>query len=161
MRLRLFFLGLLLFPGTAVLNPAGAEIRLKTEIHYYSAGIVRIVKYPADLSSMPEKKSVSVIIDEPRATFKPLVRVSLDKNGAATFKDARGRVLLSESHAAMEAISDGPDKGSYMVSQGWEPDADEPIYGLGMLQRRSFRVHLPGGEVHRVDYDGSSVAIRL
>ena len=54
--------------------------------------------------------------------------------GIVSFADAKGQPLVSESGHAFTPIAEGPDRGSSRVRQSWALGADEPLYGVGMLQ---------------------------
>ena len=113
---------------------AGAQTR--TKVIPYGHNIVRVIKTaaPADLEeALAAKPSYSVIMTpeaKPRTDFSWTV----DADGAVTFKNKKGEILLAEAPAAFTPIAEGPDKGSYRVRQGFHLEADEPIYGLGLLQ---------------------------
>ena len=117
----------LLIALSAILYAQKPSVR----ITYYSPEIVRIEKTVGDFRKDP---GVSVVMMPQASVSRPKVLVSQDADGYITFKDSRGRVLLSEASSSIEAIEEGLDKGLYKVSQGWRLDKDEPIYGLGMLQ---------------------------
>lgn len=106
-----------------------ADIQVK--VTYYSPGIVRIEK---SAGAFGRTNSVSVIMEPQGTPAKPKVKVSVAKDGTVTFTDAKGRKLLTEGAASVEAITEGVDKGFWVVSQEFRLDKDEPIYGLGMLQ---------------------------
>ena len=106
-----------------------ADIQVK--VTYYSPGIVRIEK---SAGAFGRTNSVSVIMEPQGTPAKPKVKVSVAKDGTVTFTDAKGRKLLTEGAASVEAITEGVDKGFCVVSQEFRLDKDEPIYGLGMLQ---------------------------
>lgn len=51
-----------------------------------------------------------------------------------SFARPNGDLLVSEGAMALTPITEGPDKGSYRISQSWALDKDEPLYGVGLLQ---------------------------
>ena len=118
---------------------------LTTEVEFYSPRIVRVVRH---LSSVqPDKKSLSVTLspekvkvshqkqDGQSVVKSAVLTVSMDAaSGALRFSDARGNELLEESSCSVNAIDTGVDKGDYQVSQSWRLDADEPIYGIGLME---------------------------
>ena len=104
---------------------------VKVKITYYSPEIVRIEK---SAGQFQRTNSVSVIMQPQGTPAKPKVKVSVAKDGTVTFTDAKGRKLLTEGASSVEAITEGVDKGFWVVSQEFKLDRDEPIYGLGMLQ---------------------------
>ena len=103
----------------------------EVKVTYFSPEIVRIEKSAGEFRTTP---SVCVTMTPQASVAKPAVKVSVGTDGKVTFKDAKGKLLLTEGACSVEAITDGPDKGLYKVSQAWKLDANEPIYGLGMLQ---------------------------
>ena len=104
----------------------------EVKVTYYSPKIVRIQK-SAD-GKFRTKPSVSVTMAPQGKVAKPDVKVSVGADGKVVFTDAKGKVLLSEGASSFKAITEGLDKGAWEVSQSWNLDPDEPIYGLGMLQ---------------------------
>lgn len=103
---------------------------IKVRITYYTPNIVRVEKTVGDFS---ESGSVSVIL-KPADGIKPEIGVTVDKNGYVSFSDPKGRRLLRECGTELERITSGPDEGLWTAGQSWRLDADEPIYGVGMLQ---------------------------
>ena len=118
-----------LFAVYAAVSLYAADVKVK--VTYYSPEIVRIEK---SAGSFQRTNSVSVIMEPQGTPAKPKVKVSVARDGTVTFTDAKGRKLLTEGASSVEAITDGVDKGFWVVSQEFRLDADEPIYGLGMLQ---------------------------
>ncbi|MDD2256083.1 MAG: glycoside hydrolase family 31 protein [Bacteroidales bacterium] len=127
----------------------GAQIRLDAmdlEIRYYSPTIVRVVKTPTgkplnktslSVIKSPEQLSVSISrkADELSIKSKELTTVVQLQTGAIRFEDPKAAVLLREkAHGAQ--FTDFNDAGSktLTVAQAFVLDADEPIYGLGILQ---------------------------
>lgn len=51
-----------------------------------------------------------------------------------TFYDRKGNVLMREGDYALKPITNGIDQGKYRIRQSFALDADECIYGLGMLE---------------------------
>lgn len=56
------------------------------------------------------------------------------KDGRVTFADNKGNVLMTEGADVFTPITTGPDKGAFRVRQDFSVDADEGIYGVGLLQ---------------------------
>ena len=137
MKLRLNFLGLALL--TAIM--ATAQV-----VTFYTPQTVRIQK-GAD-GQTPAKRYDFVVKAKPEAVkvrtqtigsvttySSSALRVSVDKStGVVSFADAKGKALVSEKEHKLTPIADGPDRGSFRVQQSWALDADEPLYGVGMLQ---------------------------
>lgn len=103
----------------------------EVKVTYYTPNIVRIQK--SSDGSFRTKPSVSVLM-VPQASVKPAVQVKVGPGGVVTFSDSKGKKLLTEGASSFTKIADGPDQGAWQVSQTWKLDADEPIYGLGLLQ---------------------------
>ncbi|MCD8290846.1 MAG: DUF4968 domain-containing protein, partial [Prevotella sp.] len=123
------------------------DSQLSCEITFYSPSIVRIVKYPSSLQTIPEKNSLSVIAqpESTKISYKESdsqmvmttnkINVSYDKNsGALSFSDLKGNNLLQEGKTNFTLRDSGMDKGSYIISQSFILDNDEAIYGLGQTQ---------------------------
>ena len=115
-------------------------------VTFYAPDIVRVVKYPqgakgpsenslvvtmAPLENMKvniTKQSGTTLLKSKRLT------VAIDNaTGIVSFYDG-DRVLLKEKGTTFAERNSGPDKGAYRVTQVYELDGDEPIYGLGTLQ---------------------------
>ncbi|MAW94812.1 MULTISPECIES: TIM-barrel domain-containing protein [unclassified Leeuwenhoekiella] len=113
-------------------------------IEFVSPSIVRIQKH---LEGHPfEKKSLSVIKEPEEVSFgvqdmengfaltTAELRVELDTlTQAIRFFKPDGSLLLSESTSSFKPFVDNGNK-TFTVKQGWTLEADEPIYGLGILQ---------------------------
>lgn len=130
---------------------------ITTEVEFYSPEIVRIVKYPSDISR-PDKNSLSVTM-QPRNDFKlrksgstlrsERLKVSIDtKTGLISFYDSKGKLLIKEGDAGFEMRTVGADKGSYIVKQSFRPEPDEPLYGLGIMQNGKLNIR---GENRRIE----------
>lgn len=133
--------------------------KLDIEVQFFSPSIIRVVKVPQGHSF--EKESLSVI-KQPESVAVKLNQqgdeLSLKSaqgevvlnlgSGVLIFRDARGRVLLTEKTGGA-SFSDFNDAGSktYSVQQSYLLDPDEAIYGLGILQngkmsQRNQEVHM-------------------
>ncbi|MCQ2251143.1 MAG: glycoside hydrolase family 31 protein [Bacteroidales bacterium] len=125
------------------LSPASAQ-----QVTFYTPGTVRIVKtsdnkpYNFDnelslvVTAKPENVKVKVSASGSIKTYKTdklTVEVNTE-NQTVTFRDNKGNILMQEGKFAFESISNGPDKGKYKVSQSFALGANEPIYGIGLLQ---------------------------
>ncbi len=92
---------------------------------------------PATEVRQKVKTSWKLATDKTAATLstaKLRVRVNLT-TGAISFLDASGQPILAEK-AGSRAITPAEVQGeqTFHVSQQWEPNADESLYGLGQLQ---------------------------
>ncbi len=114
----------------------------QTRITFYAPGIVRVERTDGGFR---DGESYSVIMQPEDVRVRHTTRGNVEtyvsselklvvENGRIMFCTKSGRPLLREDTATFEPITEGPDKGAFRVSQGWTPDAGEPIYGLGMLQ---------------------------
>lgn len=126
-----------------------ASIRdIVTELQFFNAGTVRVLKYPA--GKQTDKSSLSVTAKPQQTAFSvkqsngavslvsDLVMVKLDlSNGKISFFNKNGKeILLSEKEAGtvFEPFIDA-GAASFSAKQVFELDKDEAIYGLGQQQR--------------------------
>ena len=124
----------------------GSPVEMQTSgttvtLEFFTPSIVRVVKSP--IGHTYEKHGLVVIArpDDVRITRKghtvssDVLTVSLDaKIGALTFM-AKGKTLLREKGACQfEPRTTGPDSGAYRITQCFQLDKDEAIYGLGTFQ---------------------------
>ncbi|MCR4995554.1 MAG: glycoside hydrolase family 31 protein [Bacteroidales bacterium] len=115
--------------------------KTKVCVEFYTPDVVRVVKTPAGHDF--HKSSLTVIaqpenvnISRKGNTLKSSgLTVKVDpRTGAVTFS-AHGTTLLRErASASFEPRTDGPDAGSFRVTQAFTLDKDEAIYGLGTFQ---------------------------
>ncbi len=118
------------------------------QVIFYTPNTVRVVKtadnkpYNFDnelslvVTAKPEKVQVKESVSGTTKTYKTS-KLTVEVNTATqavTFRDGKGNILMQEGKYGFESISNGPDKGKYKVSQAFALPADEPIYGLGLLQ---------------------------
>ena len=121
----------------------------KVEVTFYSPSIVRI--YKASNQNNDSKKSLSVTM-QPQQVKVTKSQEKLDKNvvidvyktdkltvnilgGNVSFRDNKGNLLLMENVSSINEPT--PEKPLYSdagVRQTFKTDADEPIYGVGILQ---------------------------
>ncbi len=128
---------------------AGFTARGEVQLQFYSDGTVRVLKTIADRTPMKGDNLSLVVTAKPsdkvaKAVTKGDVttyttrslEIRVDqKTEHVTFVDRRtGQILLDEDAHGFEPITDGPDKGRYRVSQSWQLEADEALYGIGLLQ---------------------------
>ena len=124
----------------------GSPVEMQTSgttvtLEFFTPSIVRVVKSP--IGHTYEKQGLVVIArpDDVQITQKghtvssDVLTVSLDaKTGALTFT-TKGKTLLREKGACLfEPRTTGPDSGAYRVTQCFQLDKDEAIYGLGTFQ---------------------------
>lgn len=115
-------------------------------IEFYTPSVVRVVKTPQKghtankkslvVTAAPEKVAVKVDDKGNTTVYKSkALTVTVDKQSQkVTFAKNDGTVLLAEGDYAFTPIAEGVDKGKYKVKQCFALEADEPIYGLGMMQ---------------------------
>ena len=115
------------------------------KVEFFTPNIVRVTKTP-DQNAVEKKSLVVTLAPESVKVKKTTVanvtiylssalKVTVDeKSGKVTFAKADGTQLLTEGEYAFTPITEGIDKGAYRVKQSFALDADEPIYGIGMLQ---------------------------
>lgn len=110
-------------------------------VEFYTPSIVRVVKSPAKheytkqslvVVAQPENVAVN---HKGNTLSSDVLTVKIDPvTGTLTFS-AKGRTLLREKGAAtFEPRTEGPDAGAYRVTQTFQLDKDEAIYGLGTIQ---------------------------
>lgn len=120
---------------------------VNVEIQFFSPDIVRILKSPEGVSN--EKKSLSVIKVPEKTLLKvnqqdnilsvnsALVQVKLSQQtGQISFYSASGTLLLSEKEAGIQFVpTKDVDENTFKVSQSFQLEGDEAIYGLGQHQK--------------------------
>ena len=116
-----------------------------TQVTFFTPSIVRIYKTGPD--NPDTKQSLSVIMQPDQVK----VTQSTDKNGAkvykssdltvtvagndVTFQDKKGNILLAENGCGHGNVAmTRPEYADIAIDQGFNLDADEPLYGLGILQ---------------------------
>jgi len=117
---------------------------MNIEVKLYGENTVRIIKYP--LGKSFDKNSLSVIKKEQKTKFSVSennhiislktnnLNIFIDaKNGTITYKSSSGKELLKEVGIDLKLFNDAGNQ-TYSVSQSFQLEKDEPIYGLGILQ---------------------------
>jgi len=138
MNKKLFLLATCAF-GSAFINVADAQ-----NVEFYTPSIVRITKDSPKgtntdkqslvVTAKPQKVKVSTQQTAAGTVYKSSSLTITVKDGQVTFADAKGNVLMQDGKPTFTAITSGPDKDAYKVGQTFSCDADEGIYGIGMLQ---------------------------
>ncbi|MBR5076503.1 MAG: DUF5110 domain-containing protein [Bacteroidales bacterium] len=110
-------------------------------VQFYTPTTVRIVKgdaVPAQsfaVTAAPQTVSVKVSAGRSGTTYaSSALKVTVATDGSVRFQTAKGKLLLKEGTYGLEPIREGLDKGCKTVRQTFLPEADEPFYGLGILQ---------------------------
>lgn len=117
---------------------------MNVEVKFYGENTIRIIKYP--LGKSFEKNSLSVIKQEQKTKFSVSennhvislktndVHLFIDtKNGEITYNSSSGKELLKETGSDFKPFNDAGNQ-TYSVTQSFQLEKDEPIYGLGILQ---------------------------
>ena len=110
-------------------------------LEFYTPRTVRVLKSPAGhkydkqgLVVIAKPENVKVIQKGNTVSSEVLTVVMDSKTGALTFS-AKGKTLLREKGTVtFEPRTEGPDAGKYRVTQTFQLDKDEAIYGLGTIQ---------------------------
>ena len=108
---------------TKTANGQNAELAKSTEqslVVTAKPQAVKVTTKTVDGKKVYRSSKLTVIVDE--------------TSGHVTFAKPDGGVLMTEGDYKLTPITEGIDKGAYRVKQAFALDADEPIYGLGMLQ---------------------------
>ncbi len=138
-------------------------------VTFFSPEIVHVVRYPENASG-PTRKSLVV-------TMKPdtklhlhktessskitmgsnVLTVTVDKRSGLVQFLSKGKNLLREKSFEFEERQSGPDKGAYRVTQVYQLDKNEPIYGLGTIQdgklnRRGTHKHMEQSNLEDFQY---------
>lgn len=132
---RLRFLSLLLM-GLGI-NLSNAQ-----EVIFYTPRTVHIVKAKGDqpkqgslvVTAHPEKVKVRKSTADGTTTYSTSALTVKVEGGKVAFYDPNGNLLTAEGESRFTPITEGPDKGAYRVKQSFSVEADEGIYGIGLLQ---------------------------
>lgn len=112
------------------------------EITFFTPRTVHVVKAKESahkqssvvVTAQPEKVKVRKTTTDGTTTYSTsalTVKVEADK---VSFYDNQGNLLTAEGSSVFTPITEGPDKGAYRVKQSFSVEADEGIYGIGLLQ---------------------------
>jgi alpha-D-xyloside xylohydrolase len=117
---------------------------MNVEVKFYGSHMVRIIKYPAGKSFV--KNSLSVIKQEQKTKFSITenkdilllktnnLQLSINtKSGEIDYTTTSGKELLKESGSDFKPFNDAGNP-TYSVTQSFQLEKEEPIYGLGILQ---------------------------
>ncbi len=114
-------------------------------LEFFTPAIVRVTKtcnggdqgrQSLVVTATPQKVAVAVEEKGNTVIYKTkALTVTVDKaTQQVTFATRGGEKLLAEGGYALTPITQGADKGRYKVKQTFALDAEEPIYGIGMMQ---------------------------
>ena len=115
------------------------------KLEFFTPAIVRVTKtcngsdqgrQSLVVTATPQKVAVAVEEKGNTVIYKTkALTVTVDKaTQQVTFATRGGEKLLAEGGYALTPITQGADKGRYKVRQTFALDAEEPIYGIGMMQ---------------------------
>ena len=132
---RLRFLSLLLMGF-------GIHLANAQEVTFYTPRTVHIVKAKGDqpkqsslvVTAHPEKVKVRKSTTDGTTTYSTSALTVKVEGGKVAFYDPNGNLLTAEGESRFTPITEGPDKGAYRVKQSFSVEADEGIYGIGLLQ---------------------------
>ncbi|MDP9959570.1 glycoside hydrolase family 31 protein [Chryseobacterium lathyri] len=118
--------------------------KMNVEVKLYGSHTIRIIKYPAGKSFV--KNSLSVIKQEQKIKFSVTeskdflllktngLQLSINtKNGEIAYKTLSGKELVKENGSDFKPFNDAGNP-AYSVTQSFQLEKDELIYGLGILQ---------------------------
>ena len=126
----------------SLLSLLGITYAQAQTVEFYTPNTVRIVK---ENGQKVEKTSLVVIASPQKVQVKQTqqgtatiykssaLTVTVD-NGKVSFADSKGNLLTSEVNSAFTPITKGPDQDAFRVRQTFSVEADEGIYGVGLLQ---------------------------
>ena len=131
-------IGLFLF----VLIGTGSYVSHAQEITFYTPRTVHVVKAKGDVSdwksqvvtAAPGKVRVRKTVAGGTTTYSTSALTVKVEQGRVSFYDNRGRLLTAEGESTFTPITEGPDKGAWRVKQAFSVEADEGIYGIGLVQ---------------------------
>lgn len=117
---------------------------INIEVKLYGGNTIRIIKYPVGKAFV--KNSLSIIKQEQKIRFsvtdnKDIIslktsdlQLSINRNnGEIIFTTLSGKELLNEKGSDFKPFDDLGNP-TYSVTQSFQLEKDEPIYGLGILQ---------------------------
>lgn len=120
----------------------GIHLANAQEVTFYTPRTVHIVKAKGDqpkqgslvVTAQPEKVKVRKSTTDGITTYSTSALTVKVEAGNVAFYDPSGNLLTAEGESRFTPITEGPDKGAYRVKQSFSVEADEGIYGIGLLQ---------------------------
>ncbi len=120
----------------------GINLSNAQEVIFYTPRTVHIVKAKGDkpkqgslvVTAQPEKVKVRKSTTDGTTTYSTSALTVKVEGGNVAFYDPSGNLLTAEGESRFTPITEGPDKGAYRVKQSFSVEADEGIYGIGLLQ---------------------------
>lgn len=125
-------------------------------VEFYTPSTVRIVKE----SDRPTTKNSLVVTATPAkvkvvqqtigdaTVYRTSAMIVTVRGGKVTFADSKGQILMEEGEHVFTKRDSGSDQDAYRVKQGFKIDADEAIYGIGMMQNGKLNLR---GEKRRME----------
>ena len=112
------------------------------KVEFYTPNTVRIIKENGQsvekkslvVIASPENVKVSKTQQGDATIYKSSALTVTVKGGKVAFADNKGNLLTSEGDCTFTPITKGPDTDAFRVKQTFSVEADEGIYGVGMLQ---------------------------
>ena len=112
------------------------------KVEFYTPNTVRIIKEKGQsvekkslvVIASPENVKVSKTQQGDATIYKSSALTVTVKGGKVAFADNKGNLLTSEGDCTFTPITKGPDTDAFRVKQTFSVEADEGIYGVGMLQ---------------------------
>lgn len=120
----------------------GIHLSNAQEVIFYTPRTVHIVKAKGDqpkqsslvVTAQPDKVKVRRSSTDGITTYSTSALTVKVEAGNVAFYDPSGNLLTAEGESRFTPITEGPDKGAYRVKQSFSVEADEGIYGIGLLQ---------------------------
>ncbi|MCQ2973400.1 MAG: DUF5110 domain-containing protein [Bacteroidales bacterium] len=138
MKTKIFSLILLLSTSTAI-----AQIP-DVKVQFYTPEIVRVTKIPQNSKGVenslvvtlnPQNVAVKKTISNEFETYSSnVLNVVVNKKTGNVEFTSKNEKLLSEKEFNFTPILNGTDKGDFKISQSFNLDKDEFVYGLGTIQ---------------------------
>lgn len=131
--------------GLSALGYAQESDDWTTQVTFYSPSIVRIYKTGPDNPDTKQSLSVTMNPEQVKTTVttakdgtvlykSSVLTVKVDDNDV-TFMDKKGNILLAENgYGHGNVAMTRPEYADIAVDQGFDLDADEPLYGIGIQQ---------------------------
>lgn len=124
-----------------ILCLAAATVTRGQTVEFFTPNIVHIVKANGAkpkaslvVTAKPQAVKVKRSEEDGATVYRSEALTVTVKNGAVTFADAQGRELMHEGASALTPRTEGSDRDAYKVKQCFSLEADEPVYGVGMMQ---------------------------
>lgn len=112
------------------------------QVTFYTPKTVRIVKTNGQdvekkslvVTATPENVKVKVTQKGNSTIYESSALTVTVEDGKVAFEDKKGNLLTKEGGHSFTPVTKGPDTDAFRVKQTFSVDADEGIYGVGLLQ---------------------------